>query len=103
MNADHSVFVAHNDYGKSGFEAVVDLAHSRKQIVANIISGAIGFTDVFRIDEYNVAEGWARDVTAEIMAEVEAARETAELDRHDPVAARWDYERNQRISAELTA
>lgn len=94
MNADHSVFVAHNDYGKTGFEAVVDLAHSRKQIIANIISGAIGFTDVFRIDEYNVAEGWARDVTAEIMAEVEAARDIAELERHDPVAARWDYLRD---------
>ena len=74
MNADHSVFVAHNDYGKLGFEAVVDLSHSRAEIIANIISGAIGFTEVFRVDEYNVVEGWARDVTAEIMAEVEAAR-----------------------------
>ena len=74
MNQDHSVFVAHNDSGKLGFEAVVDLAHSRKEIVANIVAGEIGFTNVFRIDEYNVAEGWARDVTAEIMAEVEAAR-----------------------------
>lgn len=100
MNMDHSVFVAHNDYGKTGFEAVVDLAHSRKEIVANIISGEIGFTKVFRVDEYNVAEGWARDVTAEIMAEVEAAREP---ERADPVAARWDHERDLRISAELNA
>ncbi len=100
MNNDHSVFVAHNDYGKLGFEAVVDLSHSRAEIIANIISGAGGFTDVFRIDEYNVAEGWARDVTAEIMAEVESAREP---ERADPVSARWDHERDLRISAELTA
>ena len=95
MNNDHSVFVAHNDYGKSGFEAVVDLAHSRKQIIANIISGAIGFTDVFRIDEYNVAEGWARDVTAEIMAEVEAER-CADAPVINHQAAAWDHARDLR-------
>lgn len=96
MNTDHSVFVAHNDYGKSGFEAVVDLAHSRKEIIANIISGAIGFTDVFRIDEYNVAEGWSRDVTEDILAEADALRGSAEPEFNDPVAAHWDMERDLR-------
>lgn len=96
MNADHSVLVAHNDYGKSGFEAVVDLSLSRKEIIANIIAGEIGFTDVFRIDEYNVAEGWARDVTAEIMAEVEAARSDDHVTDVDRQAAAWDFARDFR-------
>lgn len=74
MNADHSVFVAHSDYGKTGFEALVDLSMTRAELIANIVAGEVGFTKVFRVDEYNVAEGWARDVTAEIMADVEAIR-----------------------------
>jgi hypothetical protein len=94
--SDHSVFVAHNDYGKRGFLALVDLALTRKQIVERIADKELGFTDVFRIDEYNVAEGWARDVTEEIMAEAEAFRSVSAPEISDPVAAHWDHERDLR-------
>lgn len=94
--SDHSVFVAHNDYGKRGFLALVDLALTRKQIVERIADKELGFTDVFRIDEYNVAEGWARDVTEEIMAEAEAIRSVSAPEISDPIAAHWDHERDLR-------
>ena len=96
MNRDHSVFVAHNDYGKSGFEALVDLSLTRKQIVEKIAAKELGFDYVFRVDEYNVAEGWARDVTEDILAEADALRGSAEPEINDPVAAHWDMKRDLR-------
>ncbi len=66
---DHSVFVAHCDYGKKGFEALVDMAMTRGEVVSRIASADFGFEGVIRVDEYNVAEGWARDVTEDILRE----------------------------------
>jgi len=94
--SDHSVFVAHNDYGKSGFEAVVDLSDTRKQIVEKIAAKELGFDHVFRVDEFNVAEGWSRDVTEDILAEADALRGSPEPEFNDPIAAHWDMERDLR-------
>jgi hypothetical protein len=71
FNPDRSVFVAYGDFGPNGYEAIVDPALSRNEIVSRISRGDFGFDAVVRVVEFNEAEGWSRNVTEDIFAEVE--------------------------------
>lgn len=73
LNLDRSMFVPFNDCGPLGFEAVVNPSLSRAEIVDRIGRGDFAHDAVIRIVEFNAAEGWSRDVTAEIFAEIAAA------------------------------
>ena len=73
FNSDRSIFVAMNDYANSGHEAIVDPALSRAEIVRRICKREFGFEHIVSVFEFNAAEGWSRDVTADILAEAELA------------------------------
>lgn len=72
MNTDRSFFIAYNDCGKFGIEAVSDPSHTRKDVIENIRRGELGFDEVRKVFEFNPAEGWSRDVTDDIFADVDA-------------------------------
>jgi hypothetical protein len=77
FNPDRSVFVAYGDFGPKGYEAVVDPALSRADVVSRIARGDFAFDAVVRVVEFNEAEGWARNVTEDIFAEAAALQAKA--------------------------
>jgi hypothetical protein len=78
MNLDRSIFVPFNDCGRLGIEAVVNPAFGRADIIDYIRRGELAHDDIVKVIEFNAAEGWSRDVTDEIFAEVDAVLEAAE-------------------------
>lgn len=73
MHANHSYFVVMRDHGKRGFEAVVDPEITRREVVARIKSGEYPRDEITFV---HFIDGlFVEDVTADILAEVDAARE----------------------------
>lgn len=69
FNHDRSFFVAFNDCGQFGIEAIVNPTHDRSEIVDLVRRRDFGKDDVIAVHEYNPAEGWSREVTGDIFAE----------------------------------
>lgn len=96
LNLDRSIFNVFCQY-KSGIEAPnTDPATTRADVIDNILHGQDGFTDVVAVVEFNAVEGWSRNITAEIMAEVEALREPEATPRRATQEQKWDHERDSR-------
>lgn len=72
MNTNRSFFCCYNSCGKFGIEAVSDPSHTRADVIENIRRGELGFDDVRKVFEFNPVEGWSRDITDDIWAEVES-------------------------------
>ena len=102
INLDRSIFNVFCQY-TAGIEAVTDPATTRAEVIDNILHGQSGFTDVVAVIEFNAAERWSRNITADVMAEVEALREPSNEYNHlagqNAIEARWDHERELRAEA----
>lgn len=72
MNTDRSFFIAYNDCGKFGIEAVSDPSHTRADVIENIRRGELSFDNVVNVFEFNPVEGWSREITGDIWDEVES-------------------------------
>jgi hypothetical protein len=99
INLDRSIFNVFCQY-TSGVEAVTDPSLTRDEMISDILHGQSGFTDVVAVIEFNAVEGWSRNITADVMAEVEALREPSGeysfLTGQNAIEARWDHERELR-------
>lgn len=82
INTDRSFFVAYNSCGKFGIEAVSDPSHTRADVIENIRRGELAFDNVVKVLELNPVEGWSRDITDDILAEVAAEAQRLQ-DRED--------------------
>lgn len=102
INLDRSIYNVFCQYA-SGVEAVTDPATTRADVIDNILHGQSGFTDVVAVIEFNAAEGWSRNITADVMAEVEALREPSDecrfLTGQNAIEVRWDHERELRVES----
>jgi hypothetical protein len=78
MNHDRSFFVAFNDCGQFGIEAIVNPTQVRAEVVDLIRRGDFGKDDVIAVHEYNPVEGYARDITEDIFREAGLYAEAAE-------------------------
>lgn len=78
MNHDRSFFVAFNDCGTFGIEAIVNPTHVRAEVVDLIRNRDFGKDDVIAVHEYNPTEGWSRDITSDVFAEAGLYAEAAE-------------------------
>lgn len=63
------LFLVIRDFGKLGFESVTHPEDTREGIVLDIASGQID--RVVAVIESNPSEGWSRDITDDVRAEVE--------------------------------
>jgi hypothetical protein len=72
FNADRSFFNVICLY-RSGLALGTDQLLDRAEVIDWIATGQ--FTDIVRIVELNPAEGWSRDVTGDVMADANIARE----------------------------
>ena len=70
MKISHSYFVVMVDYGKRGREAIVDPELTRRDIVANLVSGEYGHVNFI----HHVDGGLVEDVKIELFDEADALR-----------------------------
>jgi len=74
---DGTVYLVLDDFGQLGTAyRETDPADDRKTVVADLLSGQ--YRHPLRVVAFNIAEGWARDVTGEVARELLAR--AAELD-----------------------
>lgn len=66
---DQSSFIVMRDFGKLGFESVTSPDDTRDSIIESIAQRQID--RVVSVVEYNVVEGWSKDITADIRDAVE--------------------------------
>jgi hypothetical protein len=87
---DGTVYLVLDDFGPFGtaYRETDPAAADRKTVVADLLSGQ--YRHPLRVVAFNIAEGWARDVTGEVARELLAR--AAELD-HDLDAVRDLVER----------
>ena len=83
---DGTVYLVLDDFGAFGqaYRETDPMQADRRTVVANLLAGQ--YERPLRIVAFNTAEGWARDVTAEIARE--ASDNMGELDHDVPVAVR---------------
>jgi hypothetical protein len=73
---DKSLFVVMVDYGKFGVESITKPDMTRASLIKDIFDGQ--FERIIGIFELNPVEQWSRDITSEILDEVEVLAEAAE-------------------------
>jgi hypothetical protein len=75
---DGTVYLVLDDFGQFGtaYRETDPAAADRKTVVADLLSGQ--YRHPLRVVAFNIAEGWARDVTGEVARELLAR--AAELD-----------------------
>ena len=83
LGNDQEVYFVKQDWGKNGFETMINYDRcSREQVIADISSGeyatASGEPNIAGVFYFNIAEGIARDVTDDIMRQCFAPLEAAE-------------------------
>jgi len=70
---DGTVYLVLDDFGQFGTAyRETDPAADRKTVVADLLSGQ--YRHPLRVVAFNIAEGWARDVTGEVARELLAPR-----------------------------
>jgi hypothetical protein len=76
---DGTVYLVLDDFGQLGraYRETDPAEADRKTVVADLMSGQ--YRHPLRVVAFNTAEGWARDVTAEIAREVLARARESEL------------------------
>jgi hypothetical protein len=67
---DRSLFVVMRDFGKIGMESVTNPEMTRESLIADIASGQID--RVVLVTELNPVEGWASDITSDVLDAAEA-------------------------------
>jgi hypothetical protein len=67
---DVAVYLVLDDFGKLGraYRETDEAAADKETIIRNLMEGQ--YNDPVRIVSFNTAEGWARDVTEDIAAEI---------------------------------
>lgn len=66
---DQSSFIVMRDFGRLGLESVTSPDDTRDSIIESIAQRQID--RVVSVVEYNVVEGWSKDITADIRDAVE--------------------------------
>ena len=86
---DGTVYLVLDDFGEFGraYRETPDTRTDRQTVVADLVSGQ--YERPLRIVAFNTADGWARDVTAEIARELLVRTRTTDL----PLAVREFLER----------
>ena len=71
-DTDTTFYLVMNDFGPMGYAYVEtgELESDRETIVTNLMKGE--YDRPIRVTAFNLAEGWARDVSAEIAREIVA-------------------------------
>lgn len=72
---DCSQFVVTRDFGALGLESVMHPEATMNSVAFDIVAGQID--RVVSVVEFNVVEGWARDITDDIRDAVRGKREVA--------------------------
>ena len=70
-DADGTVYLVLDDFGRFGraWRETGDDRTDRQAVIANLVAGE--YERPLKVIAFNTAEGWARDVTAEIAGEIE--------------------------------
>jgi hypothetical protein len=96
LNLDRMIYIVFSDHAGGAYVRERDFCDSdRETTVQDILHGQCG--DVVKVIECNPVEHICNDVTAAIMAEVDALREPDRpLTGQDAIEAGWDHARDSR-------
>lgn len=98
LNLDRMIYIVFSDHAGGAYVRERDFCDSdRETTVQDILHGQCG--DVVKVIECNPIEGICNDVTAEIIAEVEALREPdSPLTGQNLQDCKWDHARGLRVA-----
>jgi hypothetical protein len=99
--SDTDVYVVLDDFGPIGraYREVDEEKTDRETVIRNLMSGE--YNNPVRIVAFNTAEGWSRDVTAEIAREIRDRGEELSSGLRDFIES--ELSRAKRIAAQRNA